>query len=1007
MVREKKKVVRSKRIPEKKLYEMTEDILDKVENFSDSPEDILEMANFMEKYHNYSFRNAMLIEQQWPGATAIASYKRWEELGYKVKEKAKIGILTPAAYTLFIKPDGSTELLKNATKEERKLIEQGKLETKKGRTFKTGYVFDITQTNVPLEDYPNIFPNRHYNFDGDPEKMKLMREGLGNYARKMKLPVYVDNQDVLGSAKGAFMYNMDEQGNAIPGSEKILMNPRNTDSESVQVLIHELAHGTLHNPLLNKEYDNKKITTVEQEFQAELTSYIVCKHYGIDTSEEAVPYIARWTENMQAVADRENSLAVVQRTAGNMIATIDNTFDSLEVLSELEKQENEQTVASKAVENEVLENNASAVSQQSTDKRQKFKEDLKEILEEDETMAIGNPDELIYQIDDIKVYGGYMDGMRGVDHNVLKFEDVEWEEIMTWGTLVVPENKVYFSDTEIEELDSLGMQRQPLSENHKVNLSSSKLASMSANSYSMQPGSNMETLEIDEYIKVAANLNENQLRSIQNANDIQNEKEALRMFSFSPETEEEKKIIKNGIEIHETNIQILEKRGQEVFSQLSEDEQKEVEFLLGKTQNLTEKEIVAIFEKTYAGKEGYERINAIDDLKEKTREIYRQYGEGYDMIQDIYRQNQISVQEKQLSQEKTAAFSNENRKETELKKVPSEKEKQIKNKLSISERKKLIEDAKKVDILDFARSEGFEFQKDGRKTYRNTEHGSLLIDIEKNSFHWNAQSLHGDIIKFAQEVCGYEKFDEALLAITNKDLKDFVYVEKPKQDFVYNKSEESKDFSNARNYLVNERKINEQLVDELHRKGYIKQDKRGNVLFLWKDKNKIVGVSEQGTIHSDRFPRGSWKHIQEDSDCKHAFNFTIGKPQNLKFFESEIDALSYLTLHPDTQNTRFVGMNGLREAAIEHHAWDAAKEMKALGEKEKINFSLCIDNDNGGKNFLNDLSKKDSLVSQLDFKKELPMIPKEAQNTEKWDWNALLKFVKKSPEVEVLQEVEL
>lgn len=109
------------------------------------------------------------------------------------------------------------------------------------------------------------------------------------------------------------------------------------------------------------------------------------------------------------------------------------------------------------------------------DKRLHFKENLKELLEEDETMAIGNPDELIYQIDDLKVFGGYMDGMRGVDHNVLKFDDVEWEEIMTWGTLVVPEHQVYYSDTEIAEFESFGMQRQPLLENHKVNLNNSNL----------------------------------------------------------------------------------------------------------------------------------------------------------------------------------------------------------------------------------------------------------------------------------------------------------------------------------------------------------------------------------------------------------------------------------------------------------------------------------------------------------------------------------------------------
>jgi hypothetical protein len=51
----------------------------------------------------------------------------------------------------------------------------------------------------------------------------------------------------------------------------------------------------------------------------------------------------------------------------------------------------------------------------------------------------------------------------------------------------------------------------------------------------------------------------------------------------------------------------------------------------------------------------------------------------------------------------------------------------------------------------------------------------------------------------------------------------------------------------AKSYLVNERRIDTALVEDFLSKGLIKQDKKGNVLFLWKKSKEIVGCTEQGT----------------------------------------------------------------------------------------------------------------------------------------------------------------
>lgn len=65
-------------------------------------------------------------------------------------------------------------------------------------------------------------------------------------------------------------------------------------------------------------------------------------------------------------------------------------------------------------------------------KREEYKQRLNELLEEDETLTHGSPDEILYMIDNMVIFGGYELGNRSVDHNILEFDDVSWEEILDW-----------------------------------------------------------------------------------------------------------------------------------------------------------------------------------------------------------------------------------------------------------------------------------------------------------------------------------------------------------------------------------------------------------------------------------------------------------------------------------------------------------------------------------------------------------------------------------------------
>lgn len=86
---------------------------------------------------------------------------------------------------------------------------------------------------------------------------------------------------------------------------------------------------------------------------------------------------------------------------------------------------------------------------------------LKEMLsEEDETITNSTPNHIIYIIDDVLVFGGFEGNIRSIDHNFLLNDSVSRKDLIEWGTIVVPETKVYVATTEIPILEHIGYERQ-------------------------------------------------------------------------------------------------------------------------------------------------------------------------------------------------------------------------------------------------------------------------------------------------------------------------------------------------------------------------------------------------------------------------------------------------------------------------------------------------------------------------------------------------------------------
>lgn len=314
--------------------------------------------------------------------------------------------------------------------------------------------------------------------------------------------------------------------------------------------------------------------------------------------------------------------------------------------------------------------------------------------------------------------------------------------------------------------------------------------------------------------------------------------------------------------------------------------------------------------------------------------------------------------------------------------------------------KEEIEKAASLDIVDYCIQNDIPVKSDSERYYRLTEHDSLIIDRKKNQFYWNSRGVNGNIINFVQEVEG-ASFPGAMQRLLDgeKDYEkssDVTFVSEP-YDYEQFAHKEVDRFDRAKEYLVKDRKIDPEVVDALHNKGLIKQDKYNNVLFLWKDREtgEVMGGSEQGVVKSGKYKRGAWKSIQKNSTANYGFNVLNGEPRNLKFFESDVDLLSYATLHKQNlKDTHLVSMEGLKPQVIFNYYM---KSQERIGDVPD-SLSLCVDNDKAGKAFVERLihfryEKNDGSI--VGFKPEYPKAP---EGEQKWDWNDECKRVAKQQE---------
>lgn len=258
----------NKQLEQNQSLKSTEDLTNRVKelakSFKQNPEQITEVLKFHSRFYQYSVRNNMLIYSQNPGATFTDSYKGFQKQGYNVKKgEHGMKILVPVKAT-YLKDGKDWVQLFKANNELKQAYKENKIETKTVQRFKVGTVFDISQTDCPVEDYPKF-----YHMGYKSTEHRIIYEGIKKFSEDY-LHCPLEDLDMKSISKRGAYY---------PGLNEITINEKLLDTEKLSTAIHEVSHAVLHNDIDNVA------PSCQKEFEADALSVMLEDRLGIEISE--------------------------------------------------------------------------------------------------------------------------------------------------------------------------------------------------------------------------------------------------------------------------------------------------------------------------------------------------------------------------------------------------------------------------------------------------------------------------------------------------------------------------------------------------------------------------------------------------------------------------------------------------------------------------------------------------------------------------------------------------
>ena len=227
-------------------------------------DDWMTFLSMAAKFHRYSLNNVLLILNQMPTATQVASYTTWQGLGRQVRKGERgIKILAPCRYRTDVE------------------VTTGKAgDTYEVRGFRLVSVFDVSQTDgdsLPTVASPVLLEGEAPEGMWDAIKSIITADGFTVEVGDVGIP----------DANGVTRFL----------SKEVIVAERLSNRAAAKTLCHELAHVRLHKDTLNAR--PREVLEVE----AESTAYLVAHAWGLDTTDYSIPYVAHWAQSTELVKE--------------------------------------------------------------------------------------------------------------------------------------------------------------------------------------------------------------------------------------------------------------------------------------------------------------------------------------------------------------------------------------------------------------------------------------------------------------------------------------------------------------------------------------------------------------------------------------------------------------------------------------------------------------------------------------------------------------------------------
>lgn len=270
--------------------------------------------NFCAKLPRYSVNNQILIMLQRPDATMCQSFGGWKDINRFVRKGEKgIRILAPAPYKMQKEQDKTDASGRTILDKDGEPVKETVEITV--NAFKPVSTFDISQTEgepVPTVGIAEL--------TGSVEGYETLLEAI-----KEVVPVPISFENIESGAKG--YYHLEE--------DRIVVQEGMSQAQTVKTLLHEASHQALHSREAQNASGEVKSKN-QKETEAESVAYVVCQHYGIDTSDYSFAYVATWSADKE-VPELKASLDTIRRTASELITKIDEKVQARAAVKEVDQ----------------------------------------------------------------------------------------------------------------------------------------------------------------------------------------------------------------------------------------------------------------------------------------------------------------------------------------------------------------------------------------------------------------------------------------------------------------------------------------------------------------------------------------------------------------------------------------------------------------------------------------------------------------------------------------------